>query len=697
MYHGNNFFFLINVYNTRAMTINRLFKETSPYLKQHENNPVDWYPWTKEALDKAKKEKKPILLSIGYSACHWCHVMAHESFEDQETASIMNKYFVNIKVDREERPDLDKIYQTSQILLNQRSGGWPLTMFLCHENQVPFFGGTYFPNSPKYNLPSFKDLLLKINEYYTDNYNEILNHNESIITALNSLQQKNDEKINKNIENEYIKNITKLYDPIMGGFGGAPKFPQTSLLMHIFYLNDYKYLEEENKILKMAINTLEAMQEGGINDQLGGGFYRYSVDELWMIPHFEKMLYDNACLIDCFAKASVISKKNTFLETSKRTADWIINEMQDKNGGFYSSIDADSEGSEGKYYTWDKSEIKKLLHNNYEVFSKYYGLDKKPNFENRYHLFISYGSKKDFKVRKKIISELDIRKSKDILLKERERRIKPFTDKKILTSWNALTINALLNHYKLSQDISYLKSAKKAIEFIIKNMFIDNNLYAIHKDKKTHIKGYLDDYVLLINALLNFLSIQWDKNIFNMCISLSNLLIKKFFDTKDGGFFFTANDHENLIQKPKPCADEALPSGNSFAAQVLLRVGFLTNNTKYIDTAHTVFSYASNQVNHSPNSHSSLLNSHLLAKNPFYVVIIKTKFNNKESRKWHKILMDTNKSYIDYYFIDNEEAGHINLDNKILIGNITAYICKDFSCEKPITSYSDFVSRIKEL
>ena len=680
------------------MKINRLSKETSPYLLQHADNPVDWYPWGNEALNKAKLENKPILLSIGYSACHWCHVMAHESFEDQKTAEIMNKYFVNIKVDREERPDLDKIYQTSQILLNQRSGGWPLTMFLSHENQAPFFGGTYFPNTEKYNLPSFKELLIKIQDYYKNNYDEILNHNKSIIKTLDQIDKNNisEENIKEKIEENFIKNVRSIFDKTMGGFGSAPKFPQPSVIMHI--LNLYQYNENSFHDLKMALYSLIAMQEGGINDQLGGGFFRYSVDDVWMIPHFEKMLYDNACLLECYCKAYFITKDQTFFITAKKIASWITEEMQSSTGGFFSSIDADSAGGEGHYYIWDKFEIKENLdESQYKIFSKHFGLNKNPNFENKHHLYVSYDTKNDFESRIKKTDEGSIQKSIDILLKIRNKRKKPFTDEKILVSWNALSINSLVEFYKVSKEIKYIDSAEKSILFLINNMFDKNILNATYKDGKSHLNAYLDDYAFLINSVLNFLSVRWNDELFKKIIVLADLLIEKFLDFHDGGFYFTSKDHEELIQKPKPTADEAYPSGNSIAAEILIKLGFLMNNTKYIDAAESIFSYASKQINNSPNSHSSLLDSYLLMNKPIITIILKTNKYSNEVYKWLNYLININKPYINYYYVNNNCTGFKNIDDKKSISEVTAYICIGFTCEKPIIDINEFRERVNNV
>ena len=420
----------------------------------------------------------------------------------------------------------------------------------------------------------------------------------------------------------------------MGGFGSAPKFPQPSLIMHIF--NSYQYNKKENSDdLKMALHTLIAMQEGGINDQLGGGFFRYSVDDVWMIPHFEKMLYDNACLLECYCKAYFITKNKSFFITAKKTADWIIDEMQSPDGGFFSSIDADSDDGEGQYYVWNKSEVEKNLNKNqFVTFSKYFGLNKKTNFEGKYHLYVSYNTKDKFNLRVNNIDEELLNESIDILNKVRNKRKKPFTDEKILTSWNSLSINSIIEYYKISKDISCINSAEKSIFFLIDNMLDKNILNATYKDGKSHINAYLDDYTFLINAILNFLSIKWNDELFKKVILLANELMDKFLDFSDGGFYFTSKNHENLIQKPKPTADEAFPSGNSLAARIFIKLGFLMNETKYIDAADSVFSYAAKQINDSPNAHSSLLDSFLLAEKPITIIILKTNNPSNEINVW---------------------------------------------------------------
>ncbi|HVW71402.1 MAG TPA: thioredoxin domain-containing protein, partial [Steroidobacteraceae bacterium] len=427
---------------------NRLSHETSPYLRQHAHNPVDWYPWGPAALAKARAEHKPILLSVGYSACHWCHVMAHESFEDPATAQVMNDLFVNIKVDREERPDIDRIYQIAQQMLTQRGGGWPLTMFLTHDDQQPFFGGTYFPHEARYGLPSFRDLLLRVSEYYRDHEKELRSQNAALMAAfaeLNPPVAPADTEFTDAPLKASRALLAKTFDPRSGGFGGAPKFPHPRTLERL--LRDWhstaNQLEPDLHALYMATLTLRRMGDGGINDQLGGGFARYSVDEYWMIPHFEKMLYDNGALLAVYADAAAASGDAFYARIASETAAWTMREMQSPEGGYYSSYDADSEGHEGKFYVWDREEVRgALTADEYGAFAPRFGLDRAPNFEGRWHLHV-FTSVEDLAAvldRRQEDVEALLESARRKLLAIRNERVWPGRDDKILTSWNALMI-----------------------------------------------------------------------------------------------------------------------------------------------------------------------------------------------------------------------------------------------------------------
>lgn len=566
---------------------NHLSKETSPYLLQHADNPVDWYPWGPDALEKARKENKPILLSIGYAACHWCHVMAHESFEDAETAKVMNEYFINIKVDREERPDLDKIYQTTHFLLTQRSGGWPLTIFLTPHDLTPFFSGTYFPAEARYQLPAFKDLLRMLADVYKNQSDNIAKQNQELKrivhsqpTTLTTIQ----------LTHEPIERaLTALhdnYDAIYGGFGGAPKFPHPTAIEFL--------LTEKSS---MATSTLYHMAEGGIYDQLQGGFFRYSVDEKWRIPHFEKMLYDNALLMDSYAMAAKERDEKYFAEITRQTANWALNIMQSPEGGFYSSLDADSEGHEGKFYAWNRQDIESLLTNEENLVArKYFGLDQPANFEDQWHLYLTQPA--DHPLMPTI---------KQKLLTARELRVHPHCDKKILTAWNALMIKSLATASDALQDPRLLHAAEKALAFIRENLWVNNRLYASYKDNVVKHPAYLDDYAFLLEALMTLLQIKSNENYFNFAQQLADTLLTYFYDKEMGGFFFTASDHEKLLYRPKIFADESLPSGNGAAVRALITLGKLSGEKRYQEAAEKTLQVAWPALMRFPAEHCSLL------------------------------------------------------------------------------------------
>jgi len=561
-------------------TKNNLADETSPYLLQHADNPVNWYAWNETALNKAIEEDKPILLSIGYSACHWCHVMAHESFEDNETAEIMNAHFINIKVDREERPDIDKIYQTAQQMLTQRTGGWPLTMFLTPKDHVPFFGGTYFPMESKYGLPGFKGLLIRIADFYQQERDSISQQNDSFLMSLQSMNQQvaadESPELNPTPLETATQQLHQNFDLQFGGFGSAPKFPHPSNLEHLLR----QHLATnciQNQGINMVELTLSKMALGGLYDQLGGGFYRYSVDREWMIPHFEKMLYDNGLLLTLYSQTWQITKEPLYQKVATGTADWIIDEMQSPEDAYYSSLDADSEGVEGKYYAWEKDEVSSLLNTKeFEAFAKHYGLDQGPNFEGKWHLRVMQESADEATL-------AIIEQAKAKLLQQRSTRIRPGCDDKILTSWNALMIKGMATATFTFNNDRYLDSAEKALVFIHQKLYTDGKLLATYREGKAHLNAYLDDYAFLIDALLAFLQCRWDQKWLDMAIQLADELLDSFEDKEHGGFFFTSHDHEKLIQRSKSFMDDSLPSGNGVAASVLGRLGHLLGDS--IDTS----------------------------------------------------------------------------------------------------------------
>ena len=568
---------------------NHLTQETSPYLLQHAQNPVDWHPWGAAALERARKERKPILLSIGYSACHWCHVMAHESFEDPAVAAVMNELFVNIKVDREERPDLDKIYQTAHSLLTQRNGGWPLTMFLTPDGQIPFFGGTYFPKEPRYGLPGFVDLMKRVANFYEERQADIAEQNQALLGALASIAAPapaagRPDAVPLDVARTQLE---QQFDATHGGFGRAPKFPHpTSIDRLLRHWAGTRDTQGDERALQIATFTLERMALGGVYDQLGGGFCRYSVDDYWMIPHFEKMLYDNGPLLALYAQAHAATGSPLFARIAHETAAWVMREMQSSEGGYYSTLDADSEGEEGRFYVWTRAEVQDLLGADYALFARRFGLDREPNFEGRYHLHAFVGLEElatEFALDAAEISKrLDDARAK--LLGVRERRIRPGRDEKILTSWNGLMIRGMAIAARHLQAPEYAESAERALDFIRTTLWRDGRLVATYKDGKAHLNAYLDDYVFLIDGILELLQVRWRDGDLRFAIELAEVVLARFQDPQ-GGFFFTADDHENLIQRPKPVSDDATPSGNGVAATVFGRLGHLLGETRYLDAA----------------------------------------------------------------------------------------------------------------
>jgi uncharacterized protein YyaL (SSP411 family) len=567
---------------------NHLAHETSPYLLQHADNPVDWHPWNTETLQIAREQDKPVLLSIGYSACHWCHVMAHESFEDKAVAAVMNEHFVNIKVDREERPDLDQIYQNAHYLLTQRSGGWPLTMFL-EPDGTPFYSGTYFPKQARYGLPGFPELLLHIAKVYRNNRSELAAQGKQLGAALAAWLP---EIIRGDITLDVaplalaVQQLKQNFDRVNGGFGGAPKFLHPAELDLLLRQAQAQH-DEETRIT--ALFTLRQMARGGLYDQLGGGFCRYSVDASWDIPHFEKMLYDNGLLLGVYCDAWLSSGDPFFARVVEQSAGWVMREMQSPQGGYYASLDADSEHEEGKFYVWQRDEIRDLLDaDEYALIKPYYGLDATPNFENQaWNLRISQPLG-DIAQHLKLGAEhasARLLSAQAKLFAARERRIRPGRDEKILGSWNGLMIAGMAKAARTFGRADWLNSAQQAMDFVRSTLWQDGKLLATHKDGKTHLNAYLDDHAFLLNAALELLQAAYRNTDLAFAVLLADALLARFEDVQNGGFFFTSHDHETLIQRNKTGQDNATPSGNGIATQGLLRLAELTGDTRYKEAA----------------------------------------------------------------------------------------------------------------
>ncbi len=564
---------------------NRLERETSPYLLQHKENPVDWYSWCEEAFNRAKEENKPIFLSIGYSSCHWCHVIAHESFEDEEIADILNRYFISIKVDKEERPDVDSVYM-SVCQAFTGSGGWPTSIFMDWEGK-PFFAGTYFPKT------ALKNLLVAIHNEWTDNKDELLKQAEKIIEHL---KLKNTSTGNADIKLAHtaVALYERSFDRIFGGFGSAPKFPAPH---NILFLLSYYEKFGTKKSLEMAELTLIQMYSGGLFDHIGFGFSRYSTDKRFLVPHFEKMLYDNALLILAYCKAYSVTKKALYLEIAEKTATYILREMTSENGGFFSAQDADSDGEEGKFYTFTREEIIDLLGSEIgEDFNHHYDITESGNFEGKSipNLLQSNTENKTFEQYLKTIYDY------------RKKRFSLHLDDKILTSWNSLMISAMCELYMVSKNKDYINAAKKADDFLRNNLYINNTLFVSYREEKRGVKGFLDEYASYIFAQLKLYKATKEEFFLTRAKELSDKVITDFKDTASG-FNFYSKESEQLILNPKETYDGAIPSGNSLMAFNLVELFNITKEGKYKLEAKAQLDFISTDAVHHPTGYSMFL------------------------------------------------------------------------------------------
>lgn len=666
------------------MTTNHLSGQTSPYLLQHAANPVDWYPWSPEALTKARQENKPILLSIGYAACHWCHVMARESFEDERVALLMNQWFVCIKVDREERPDLDKIYQTAHQLLTGQPGGWPLTIFLSPDKQTPFYSGTYFPPEPSFGRPSFKDVLIEVAHFYHQRRDVIEKMSNTIIEALNKISQYSQTHEDLNQEPLLLarEDLEKSFDFTHGGFGHAPKFP---LPTHLDFLLAFYYFQKcvDAEALKMVKHALYSMARGGCYDQLGGGFFRYCLDANWRIPHFEKMLYDNAQLIPLYVCVGLMSADLFLQNIAVSTIHWALREMRAPGGGFYSSINAESEGEEGKYYVWDRQQVRDLLtHVEYTAIEAYFGLNQPPNFEGRWHIYLAPTDDSG-------LSEY-IRRASEKLLSIREQRIHPTIDNKILTSWNALMLKALsIAALRLDRQ-DFIEIAETNLNFILNHIWKNNRLLAVYSQGPNELPGYLDDYAFLLDAVLNFLQAKWQDHYLQFAIDLADQMLEYFLDQENGGFFFTAKDQEQLLQRPKIFADEATPSGNGIAALGLLQLGNLLGEKKYFQAAENVLKAAWDSIKSRPSAHDSLLKALNAYLNSPGIIILRGDENHLDG--WRKeffkhYLLD----YLCFAIPSHSNNLPLALQKPVPETGVSAYICQDQVCSLSTESLEKFM------
>jgi uncharacterized protein YyaL (SSP411 family) len=665
---------------------NRLAQETSPYLQQHADNPVDWRPWGEEALALAREQDKPILLSIGYSACHWCHVMAHESFEDAEVARLMNEHFVNVKVDREERPDIDQIYQVAHQMFNQRGGGWPLTAFLTPD-QVPFFVGTYFPKTRRYGSPAFPELLERVARYYREHKDDLAQQKQAVTAAFERIRPEDAAhagEFSGEVIAEAIGGLKQSFDGANGGFGGAPKFPHPTDLELLLRRHA---ATGDAHALHVAVFTLERMAEGGIYDQLGGGFSRYAVDATWTIPHFEKMLYDNGPLLRLCAEAWAATGRPLFARVAAETAGWIMREMQSPEGGYYSSLDADSEHEEGKFYVWTPGEVAAVLTpEEYAVVAPHYGLDTQANFEGKHWHFVTARPLADVaaalgRSEADCAELLDAARAK--LLAARERRVRPGRDEKVLVSWNALAIRGMARAAAVFGRDDWLDSARRSLEFVRGAMWRDGRLFATYKDGRAHLNAYVDDHAFLLDAVVEMLQADFRGADLALARSLADTLLDRFEDAAAGGFFFTSHDHERLIHRPKPGHDNATPSGNGVAAFALARLGHLTGETRYLDAARRAVAAFYPAMERYPGGFAALAIALEEQIAPPTVVVLRGP--RPMLAAWLAELAREHRPQRMLVAIDAGEAGlPPALDKPAARGRVNAYVCRGVTCLAPV-------------
>ncbi|MDX6271598.1 MAG: uncharacterized protein QOD28_2821 [Acidobacteriota bacterium] len=679
---------------------NRLQNESSPYLLQHAHNPVDWYPWGEEALSKSRAENKPILLSIGYSACHWCHVMERESFENEEIATLMNENFVNIKVDREERPDLDQIYMNAvQLMLGH--GGWPLTVFLTPE-LVPFYGGTYFPPEDRFRLPGFPRVITGVADAYRSRPEEIAETTSSFLNELRRMNvaYESDQPLDTQLLDAAYSALARNYDKRHGGFGGAPKFPAS---MNLEFLLRTHERNGDAEALDMVTHTCRKMAEGGLYDQLGGGFHRYSTDAQWLVPHFEKMLYDNALLSRLYLHAYQVTGEEFFRRIAEETLDYVVREMtDDSSGAFYSTQDADSEGVEGKFFVWTLEEINELLgEEDAPLVAAYYGATAGGNFEEKNILNVPRPAETvaaELKVPVERLREV-VERSKPILFAAREKRIKPGRDEKAIAAWNGMMLTSFAEAASVLERADYRRVAERNAGFLLDTLRRDSALQHVYKDGQAKHHGYLDDYACVASGLLSLYeatgAIRWLRE----CLSLTEQMCAEFWDDAEGGFFYTSTKGERLIVRNKDFMDNATPAGNSVAAELLLRIALLTENQEYQRKAVTVFRLLRDQMARYPSAFGYLLGAlDFYLSTPKEIVIV----GEPGADDSLALLREVWKRYLPNKVVaqtaeQDEEAASVVplLRERHAPGNrATAYVCENYSCLQPVNTPAELAAQL---
>ncbi|MDX1412934.1 MAG: thioredoxin domain-containing protein [Candidatus Promineifilaceae bacterium] len=674
---------------------NQLVNETSPYLLQHADNPVDWYPWGDEALQLAKEMDKPILLSIGYAACHWCHVMAHESFEDEETAAIMNQYFINIKVDREERPDLDSIYMGAvQALTGQ--GGWPMTVFLTPEGK-PFYGGTYYPPVPRYGMPSFQQLLNSIAQSWTTKRDEIENSASGIADHLSGsvIPVRGEEMFDAGIFSQALRKIFSKFDAQEGGFSAAPKFPPSMTIEFLLRVNVQR---NDGMALHMAELTLDKMAYSGMYDQLGGGFARYATDEHWLIPHFEKMLYDNALLSRTYLHAFQLTGKPLYRRIVQETLDFVMRDMRHVQGGFFSSYDADSEGEEGKFYVWSAEEIRDLLGDQADLFMRYYDVSAAGNWEGHNILNIAEEPATIAAEFRLTQSELEkhLFEMRQILLQARTQRVWPGLDDKVLSAWNGLMLASFAEAGRVLKRDDYVQIAVQNAQFLYEIMRQeDGRLLRTWKEgSPAKYNAYLEDYAYLADGLLALYQATFDERWFKWAEELVEQIIERFSDEANGGFFDTSSDHEQLLFRPKDIQDNATPSANSMVAHVLLKISLYTGNGDYWDIAERMVDGLSTILTQYPTGFAHWLCAAAFILGTPQELAIAGDSTHPDTQALLDIVDATYRPNLVVAVGDRSSSIPLLAERPMIDNKSTAYLCRRFVCHAPLTEAEELQEQL---
>ncbi len=678
---------------------NRLAEETSPYLLQHKDNPVDWFPWGEEALEKAETEDKPILLSVGYSACHWCHVMERESFEDEQTARMMNEHYVSIKVDREERPDIDSIYMSAVQALT-RHGGWPMTVFLTPDG-APFYGGTYFPPVPSRGMPSFQQVLLSLADAYENRRDEVLQSAEGVRDYLQAATSTAIPKstLGPELLDAAAESLKSQLDHTFGGFGGAPKFPQP---MNLEVLLRHHHRNGDETALEGVELTLQKMATGGIYDHLGGGFARYSVDERWLVPHFEKMLYDNALLVQLYLETYQATGEDFYKRIAEETLDYVVRDMTSPEGGFYSAEDADSEGVEGKFYVWTPDEIKKILEpEEAELAMRYWGVTEAGNFEGKNILNVPQSPKIVAAAFSLSPDELGKRigQARSKLFEVREGRVRPGRDDKVLAAWNGMMLRSFAFAARVLGREDYRMVAEKNAAFLLEKLRHDGRLRRSYKDGRARFNGYLEDYAMVSDGLVALYEATFDTRWLSAADALCDAMFELFWDAQSGTFYDTPADHEKLVTRPRDIYDNATPSGTSVAVDVLLKLALLLDRNDYHQRAEAVLENLSGGMEKLPGAFGRLLSAldfHL--SQPREVVLV----GEPEATDTRKLLETVYARYLPNKVVagraedDEESVGLVPLlaDRPTRGGHATAYVCEGYACQSPTTEPEELAAQL---